>query len=217
MRIRLVTVAILLLAVAACGDKPPPKPDPTVVVPPTPQEVAQTIIADGFFDLATPPRGKRLTTTRAQHVKKTASSAFRTHGSTPEGKEALDIVARQIDSQVSGALQNELWDFVILYCEAYEALKPGSPRYTTTKAEAEIELRKPVLSKLQIITDIDSGLTTILVDVLMPFEGVVFENQRLYVGDEYPNLRLKVVAVLNGKAIRVQYLETGDEWVVERK
>jgi len=209
---------ILLLAVAACGEKAPPKPDPAdLPPPPTPQEVAQGIIADGYFDLATPPRGKRLTTTRAQHVMKTASSAFRTHGSTPEGKEALDIVARQIDRQVSGTLQSELWDFVILYCNAYEVLKPGSPRYTTTKAEAEIELRKPVLSKLQIFTDIESGLTTILADVLLPFEGVIFENERLFVGDERPDLRLKIVAVMgNNKAIRVEYLETGDEWIVER-
>ena len=217
MRIRLVMVAILLLAIAACGKKEPVKPALTEPVPPTPGEVAQTIIADGYFDIATPARGKRLKAIREQHVMKTASGAFRTHGSTPEGKEALDIVARQIDKQISATLRNELWDFVILYCEAYEALKPGSPRYTTTKAEAEIELRKPVLSKIQIIVDIDSGLTTILADVLLPLEGVTFKNERLYVGDERPDLRLKIVEVMgNNSAIRVEYLETGDEWIVER-
>lgn len=219
MRIRLVTVVILLLVIAACGEKSPPKPDPTAAPPPpTPREVAQGIIADGHFDIAVPPRGRRLQPARVQHVKKTVDSAVRTHGATPEGKEALAIVSQEIEKQISATQGNELWDFVVMYCEAYETLQPGSPRYTTAKADAILELSKPVLSGIQIIADIEAGQTTILADVYLPLEGVTYRNEKLYVGDERPDLRLKLVRLVgDNQGVRVRYLETDDEWDVLRK
>ena len=127
------------------------------------------------------------------------------------------MFANEIEKRICGTFRSKVSDCMMLYCQAYDALEAGSRRYTTTKAEAEIELRKPVLSKIQIITDVDSGLTTILADVLLPFEQLIFENERLFVGDERPDLRLKIVEVMgNNLAIKVQYLETGDEWIIER-
>lgn len=218
MRTRLITVAVLLLVIAACNSEPK-TPPPPVVVPPTPTEIAEKIIADGYLAIAVPPPGRRLPADREPHVKRIVRSAVDANSGTPEGKEALDIVTKMIEQQISGTLRNELWDFVIMYCETYEILQPGSPRYTTTKADAAIELAKPVISKIQIITDHNSGSTTILANIYLPLQNIMLENERLYVGDERPDLQLKVLSLVGrgGKGgIRVEYLKNGDEWIVER-
>src|SRR5690606_14966061 len=98
-----------------------------------------------------------------------------------EGKEAIKIVSRAVETRLTAAEENEAWEPVMLLADTFEILNPGNTKYASVREAAEIELRKPVVTIRGIVDS--QGQTVAFLDLYQPLENKRFQV-RMRPGEE---------------------------------
>jgi hypothetical protein len=204
---------ITAVALIGCAEPEPEEPEgPPPPPPPTPQELADKVIQDAQLNAPLPPPGSRMPPAAAQNLlglitrEKTAKSA------TEDGKVALALVSRALERRIQEAEQRQLWEFVVVYIDAFGILNPGSARYESSKQRATVELLKPQPKIRGFIADGRTGETLVMLELYLPQTGETVQ-ERMRIGEEIYGLRLNEI-IGNNKGIVMRYVATGQTFEV---
>jgi len=196
--------------VTGCAPKEPPKKaEPPPPPPPTPEELAAKIIADSGLNDPLPAAGTGFPSEAADKLKKAMSGARRNHKDTPEGQRVLQIVNQQVDQRIR-ALEGALaWEHTLGTIEGFEALNPGSPKWSTSKERALIELQKPKVKIIGFMQD------AAILEFYLPITKQT-DKQRVRPGEEFHDVTL-VEVIGNNQGVRLRYGATGETFDVFTK
>ena len=210
-RFTIVLLAIMAVVfLAGCAEEEEPPPEDLPPPPPTPQEIAQPFIAQHGLNGPPPPKGLKLPPGEADRFK-TAFRQFKSSNEgTEEGREAIKLVTRSVETRLTQAEENESWEAVVLLADSFEILSPGNTKYASLREEAETELRKPVVTIRGIVDS--KGQTVAFLDLYQPLENKVYQV-RMRPGEQMHQLRFDTV-IGNNRGIRFTYLETSESFDV---
>lgn len=206
---------IVAVSIPGCGGgssepvKPNPAGDAAAPPPPTPEEVARRVITDLQLDAPLPPKGTRLPASVRATVLGQFDQQKANLSKTPEGQAALEIVKRRLDDRIRALNDAEMWEYVMLYTDAYARLDPQIAKYEDMRAKAMIELRKPRVT-VQGLPEV-AGHKVAILSIYIPISSETFQ-ETLSVGEEIHGI--KFVSVYgDNRGITYEYLETGERYV----
>ena len=206
-------LVLLTVLLSACKEKEPEGPPPPP--PPTPQEIAAKLATEWQLNAPLPPPGIQIAPQAARQYIGTIRSGVTEHSATPEGKEALRIVSRQLDQRLRSMENNELWGPALLLCDAHAVLNPGSHRFDLTRERAVVELKKPQVTVDGFYEDIASGQTAAFLSYYLPLEGAT-HKEKVRLGEEMYGLKF-VEIIGKNQGITFEYVATGDTFDVFRQ
>lgn len=197
-------------AVVGCKEKEPPPPaEPPPPPPPTPEEIAAKIVAESGIGDPLPQTGAPFPQEASDKLKNRLRSAKNANSTTPDGQRALQLVNQQLDQRIRALEGIQAWEYVLGHIQAFEILNPGSPKWQTTKEQAQSELRKPQITIVGFMQD-----TAILRFYLPVTQEEVRESMRA--GEEMHGVTLMEV-IGNNQGVRLKYGETGQTFDVLTK
>lgn len=199
---------VLVVAVTNCKEEEAP-----VIVappPPTPREIADEIMAQLGLDAPIPRAGIKLPPGTAQTFLNQVRQQMSRHSTTPDGKEALKMVSRQVDQRIRATEEIEAWDFVVVLTEVHVILNPGSQKFVRLREDAEIQLRKPVVDVLLLWQK--DGKWTARLKFSLPLTGEEY-TKSLRLDEDFEGIKLRDF-VANGRGVELEYLETGEIFLV---
>jgi hypothetical protein len=206
-RLASLLIAVLLVMVACEKPPPPPPPEPPPPPPPSAEQLrgqARTNLANILNPTAPLP------TDQTQQRINDLKSQLR-----PEvnGERALQLITRDVVDKLKEVRDNEMWDGVLVLCDALEMLDPTDVRLTRYREQARSEKNKPRVSVKGFFTDEQSGEINVFVDVVLA-DGKT-ESKTVREGEEFNDMKL-VRIVGNQRGVDLLYMPTGQEIRVMR-
>lgn len=207
-------IAFAVVTTAGCdsikeiGSAPPPEP------PPTPNAIAQAILANVQMTGPLPPEGTRLTNEETEAVLTVLRQAHMKHSENLDPKdpeviqfneEVLTIVDRAIEDRFEKARKAKLWKHALLYADAYAIFHPKSTRFSVSRELAVKELSKPEVSIRALFEDDDVRVA--ILDFHIPLTDETFKSLELEQGKSLHGMRFVEVIGLD-RGIRMQNEET---------
>ncbi len=213
-RASFVAVMFVMALLPGCGGssepaKPTATTDAAAPPPPTPEEIAKRVIKDLQLDQPLPPKGTRLPASVRASTLGQFDQQKATLSKTPEGQAAIEIVKRQLDDRIQALYGAEMWEYVMLYSDAYAKFDPQVKKFDDMRAKAMIELRKPRVS-VQGLPEVN-GHQVAMLTIYVPISSETFK-ETLSVGEEMHGIRFVSVYGEN-RGITYEYLETGEKYV----
>ena len=201
---------IVLVFLAGCGEPEVVEPvDPELPPPPTPQEVAQSIITEVNLDMPIPPAGQRFPIQARNEMIDALQAKKNIHNADVTGKEALEHVRGRIDKRIREFSGANAWQHVMVFIELHEVLSPDSTKYASLRDDAIIQLKKPQL-KLHGLPVLD-GRQVIVMTFYIPATDET-HKEWLSIGDQIYGMKL-VDVFGNNRGVTMEYLETGERFV----
>lgn len=208
-----VAVTAVMLLPGCGGSSEPAKPSSTTDAaappPPTPEEIAKRVIKDLQLDQPLPPKGTRLPASVRASTLSQFDQQKATLSKTPEGQAAMEIVKRQLEDRIQALYGAEMWEYVMLYSDAYAKFDPQVKKFDDMRAKAMIELRKPRVT-VQGLPEVN-GHKVAMLTVYVPISSETFK-ERLSVGEEMHGIRF-VSVYGDDRGIIYEYLETGERYI----
>lgn len=177
--------------------------------PPSPEEVAQKIIADAQLNAPMPTRGSSLPPSVRQTMLDLLRREKNRLQGTEDGDQALAIVARKVDGRVRQYERAELWEHALTLCDAHLIFNPSSKKFNHTRDKALLELRKPRVV-VKGLHEVD-GRKIAFLSFYLPMTNETF-SERMAMGEEMHGARLLGVFGRN-RGVRMEYLETGERFI----
>lgn len=213
MRARVAILSVLVGFFAGCAEEKDAEPEVAAPPPPTVNELQTQIETALQLNVPLPPPTTSLSGADAAAWLGQVRSQKQTHSATPNGQQALRNVSKKIEERLDLAEKQKMWEFVALFCDAHEALNPGSTKYVQTKQRAIVELKKPRV-KISMIIERD-GITTAIAKVTLPLEGKTYDEV-FRTGEILHGIRL-VEFIGKARGARFEYLETGEMFDVKTR
>jgi len=218
-RFLFLTLAVLIVLPACSSEDARDRPEKVDVkgadeVPEiTSQDIARKIILDSAIDFPVPPAGTRFPPAVRNNMVRMLALAKQQHSLDPKGMEALGFVTQRLEKRVKEFERAELWEHVIGFIEAHQAMVPGSSKYNRLKNKAMIELRRPKLT-LRGLTNIN-GHQVATMGFYLPISSE-HHDERMYMGDQKHGI--KVIKVFGKNlGVKVEYLETSEQYIIYLK
>jgi len=215
-KIALLLTLMLIFPLTGCDDEVPrEKPDRPdvgedgVPPPPTPEEVAQQIIAEAQLNAPMPRRGASLPPAVRQTILDLLRRERNRLKGTEDGDQSLAIVAAKVDEKVRQYERAELWEYVITMIDAHLIFNPGSVKFSHIRDKALIELRKPKVTVTG-IPDFNNRKIAML-RIYLPLSSETF-SVKMSIGEEMHGLRFLDIFG-NNRGVRLEYIETGERFI----
>lgn len=206
---------IFIIGCAAKEEEPEEEPPPPPPPPPTPQEIAAKIVNDLGLDGPLPESSAKVNPNNAKKLLNIASTQNKQLSATEDGKKALQIVNRKLDSRIRACANNEAWAHTLMYTEMHNAFVPDSAKFLAERNRAIAELKKPEVTLKGIINDAATGRQIAYLEMYLPLtKETVTENMRL--GDTLHGLKFTEV-IGNNQGVVFNYIETDDTFEVMTK
>lgn len=215
-KIPLILLILLVIPLTGCQDEVardrPDRPDvgeDGEPLPPTPEEVAQQIIAEAQLNAPIARQGTSL----PPAVRKTILDLLRREKNrlkgTEEGDRTLAIVEAKVDERVRQYQRAKLWEHVITMTDAHLIFNPGSVKFNHVRDKALVELRKPRVT----VTGIPdfNGRKIAMLRIYMPLTSQTF-SEKMSLGEEMHGIRFLEIFG-NDRGVRLEYLETGERFI----
>jgi len=215
-KITLLLALLLIFPLTGCNDEAPrEKPDRPDVgedgepLPPTPEEVAQQIIAQAQLNAPMPRKGSSLPPAVRQTILDLLRREKNRLKGTEDGDRTLEIVEAKVDERVRQYERAELWEYVITMTDAHLIFNPGSVKFNHTRDKALIELRKPRVT----VTGIPNfnGRKVAMLRIYLPLTSQTF-SEKMSIGEEMHGIRFLDIFG-NDRGVRLEYLETGERFI----
>ena len=210
MRTNLSIYALLVVVVAVAssgcdtikeiGNAPPPE------VPPTPSEIARTVLDEAKMSGPLPAKGTRLSKNerkatlavlRRAHTKYSAIPDPETTKDPHFNEDVLNILDSTVDIRMDTARKAKRWKHVLLYADAHLIFHPNSDRYKVPREMAEVELSKPEVSIRALFED--DNIQVAILDFHIPLTDETFKSLELEMGDALHGMRfLEVIGLDRG-------------------
>lgn len=210
----LYTSMFVACAVTIVGCLPKEKvPEPTgpeVPPPPTPQEIAQSIITEAQLDMPIPPKEARFPKVIENNLLSILRKAKTRNGNSEDGRKAIGHVIIRIDKRIREFSDAEAWTHVMVFIKARKVFEPNNDQYLSLKDAAETELRKPRVT-VKGLPDID-GVQLVILDFYIPLTDETFRNEKLRIGESIHGI--KILSIFGKRrGVMLQYIETGERYV----
>ncbi len=211
----MIVLSVLVLALMGCGEEEKQTVPVNSYTPPPP---SPTQIADAFFrktqlkiplpessEATFPPElsGRFLGEVRTLVAKNSTS---------PEGQEAIQIVLTELESKVRESQRKNMWEFIIVYSDAYAILSPESKKYDNVRQKAKVQLVRPKIEVKGFYHDHASDQVAAFVSIYKPLSGEIIE-ERMRIGEELHDLRF-IRVIGKDEGIEVEYLGSGETFQV---
>jgi hypothetical protein len=217
MRKCLVLAVLICLLGLACGQQTPP---PTPTPPPPPEKTAEQLYAEIKPALApaeavlaeTPLPGGFTPEVKALLMEGLQKARTANQGSE-NGKQALSMLTRDIESLISKARDLKRWKAVMGLIEVYETMAPGTTKMNRLKERAQLYIDRPNVVLKGFVDDKQSQDTYAFIEVTDKKTG---ETKQMQVkpGEEFFGVRLQDI-VGNQAGIQLEYLAIpGETWEV---
>lgn len=177
--------------------------------PPSPEEVAQKIIADAQLNKPMPAPNSSLPPAARQTILDLLRREKNRLQGTEDGDQALAIVARKVDQRIRRYERAELWEHVLTLTDAHLIFKPGSSKFNHTREKALTELRKPRVT-VRGLPDF-GGQRIAMLSFYLPMTNQTF-IEHMAIGEEMHGVRLLGVFG-EDRGVRMEYLETGERFI----
>lgn len=204
----------LVLGTTGCDSGSQERPDrpesPDAPPPPTPEEIAAKAIADLGLDQPLPRRGARLPANVRQNILQKFESEHARLSGTPEGKAALRIVQRKLEERIDALEQQESWEHLLTFTDAYKKFDPDTQKYELIRETALIELRKPRV-QVKGLPEFD-GRKVAWLEIYTPMNSQTYEV-KLTRGEEMHGIKM-LNFFGDDKGIEIEYSETGERAIV---
>lgn len=140
--------------------------------------------------------------------------AVATYGATPEGKEALRDVVRQLEDVLVQARDAQNGLAVLLICDLIRTVEPGNSRVARYEEWANIEKNRPVVMLRGWYEDRekDPPIVNAFIEVYLPETGEV-EHLRVREGEEFLGLKYRKM-LGRRRGMLLEYMKTGDRFEV---
>ena len=211
-----------LLAVAfflpSCAEEEAPQvvtPTFTAVAPPTPEEIAGSIVDEMGLSAPLPPPGSTLPPGSAAAFKADITRVKNEQMATEEGVAVLGIISGKLENRIRQVERSKLWHHVLIYEEAYRVLNPRSQKFKRQRDKAIIELKRPSVSLTGFMYDGRNDFTIAFLEINMPLEDILYE-ERMRLGEEIHGLKL-IKIIGNNQGVTLEFLESGDVFDVYMK
>lgn len=206
-------LSLVMLIAVLCACQPEEEVEsevPEAPPPPTPQEIAQSIITELNLDRSAASTGGRISNAaREQLVSQLRNKAAQYNG-TVDGKEALSHVKGRIERRIREFSSEGAWQYVLVFVELHKVIDPDSKKYGSLMEEAYLQLKKPKLS-LRGMPVLD-GRRIIVMEFYLPANDETYK-EKIAVGDELHGVRI-VDVFGNNRGVTVEFLETGERSVI---
>ncbi len=219
MRKCLFAALLVCLLCVACAEKAPPPP-PTPPPPPekTPEQIAgeirpvlaplEAVLVDDPSGQGSGEGGKGAKGGLAPNARSTVISGLteaRTkHQGSENGRQALAMIAHDLESITSRARDQKRWPTVILAIDAYELLMPGSTKMNRLKERAQLHLACPKVSVKGFMDDAEKKDVYVFLELLW-YQSGESKSVQVKVGEEFDGLKLLDI-VGDKKGVRIEYL-----------
>lgn len=177
--------------------------------PPSPEEIAQKIIADAQLNAPMPEEGSSLPPSVRQTMLDLLRREKNRLQGTEDGDEALAIVARKVDERLRQYERAELWEHVLTLSDAHLIFKPGSRQFNHTRDKALTELRKPRVT-VKGLPEF-GGQKIAMLSFYLPMTNETYDEHMAF-GEEKYGVRLLGVFG-EDRGVRMEYLETGERFI----
>lgn len=183
---------------------------PPAPLPPTPQEIAQSIITEAQLDMRIPPKNTRFPKAIENNLLSILSKAKSANSQTESGREAIQHVILRIDRRIREFADAEAWTHVMVFIKARAVFEPNNQQYLALIDDAKTELRKPVVT-VRGLPDID-GVQLVILDFHIPLSDETFRREKLRLGDKAHGI--KILSIFGKRrGVMLQYMETGEKYV----
>ena len=183
---------------------------PKLPPPPTPQEIAQSIIDDAQLDMKVPRPGTTFPKTVKKNLISILKKAKNKHARSEDGKKAIQFVSTRIDKRIREFQQAKAWSHVLVFLEAREVFEPDNRQYSALKEQATTALRRPIV-KVRGLSEMN-GIQFVILSFTIPLTDEKFTNERLRMGDNAHGI--KVLGVFGqSRGVMLEYMETGEKFV----
>ncbi len=202
--------AFVLVTFAACEPEPEPEPEEPEKPPePTAEELYQRI--KGLMgQLLVPgmvaPPDDMIQETLGQVQSRRSQLAL-----TENGRNAIQMISRDVDDAIREARREERWRKVKALCMVYAALQPGNERFASLMEQAEMMMNRPQITVTGFV-ELDGELYAFL-ELFDPGTGET-EQYRRREGEEFHDVMRLVRVVGNQQAVEVEYLPARFVWEV---
>jgi hypothetical protein len=209
-----VVLLIVILCLGCQQQAPPPPPTPAPPPQPSPEKIK------GEIDAVLAPMQAALANPAAvpytDELKKSVlgglQTAYTKNRASENGKQALAMVASDLETIISKARDAKRWGLVLGAIEAYEILSGGSTKMNRLKERAQLYLNRPVVTIQGFYDDKEKNETIAFLQVKLPNNKVKSVQKKP--GDEFEGLRF-LDFVGDKKGVRLEYLAIpGDTWEV---
>ena len=191
-------------------EKIPEPTGPEVPPPPTPQEIAQSIITAAQLDMPIPPKGSRFPRAIENNLLNILRQAKTKNGYSEDGQKAIGHVIIRIDKRIREFSEAEAWTHVMVFIKAREVFEPDNHQYLSLKEVAQIELRKPKVT-VKGLPDIN-GVQFVILDFHIPLTDETFKNEKIRIGETAHGI--KILSIFGQRrGVMLRYLETGEKYV----
>ncbi len=211
------SVAILaaFLCLGCQEQAPPPPPAPPPAPEKTPEKIKEEVMATlaPMAGLVADPAAGAFTDDMKKSVIEGLQKARSANQASENGKLALEMVTREIETIISTARDQKRWRLVLGAIEAYEVMSPGTTKMNRLKDRAKLYISRPTVTVKGFMDDKETKDTYVFLEVtLHPSEEV--KSMQVRVGEEFFGVRLLDI-VGNKKGVRLEYLAIpGDTWDV---
>ena len=172
--------------------------DPTIPPPPTPQEIAQTIITEAQLDMPIPSLEARFPKAKTEH------------GNSEDGQAALRHVILRIDKRIRDFSEAGAWRNVMVFIRAREVFEPNNKQYLALKDDADTQLRKPRVT-VRGLPDL-KGVQFVVLSFYIPITDQTFDDESYRIGDIAHGVKIMSIFGLD-RGVTLRYLETGEKYV----
>lgn len=211
---RLSVACLCAVAAAGCGGSEP-EPEPEAVEAPKARN-AQAIAADLNRPLDPVLNGVAQGLPLGPRIARTAlsdlQSALAQVSTEENAPEAINQTAQRVRGALTQAETSQLWEYVVFCADAYDILKPGDAAVAKARKDAQVQLARPRVTFRSYMSDVETGDATVFLRVVIPTTGES-ENVQVRVGEQFMGLELMEI-IGHGRAIRLKYLETGEEYEI---
>jgi len=210
-----VGLLMVILCLGCQEQAPPPPPTPAPAPEPSPEKIKSeidSVLAPMQASLANPDAAPY-----SDELKNAVLGGLQTartkNQASENGKQALAMVARDLETIISKARDAKQWRLLMGAIEAYEILSPGTTKMNRLKERAQLYLSRPIVTVQGFMKDPEKKDTYAFLQVkLQPSNEVKAVQVRP--GDEFFGLRF-VDIVGDNKGVRLEYLAIpGDTWEV---
>ena len=177
--------------------------------PPSPEEIAQKIIADAQLNAPVPEEGSSLPPSVRQTMLDLLRREKNRLQGTEDGDQALAIVARKVDDRLRQYERAELWEHVLALSDAHLIFKPGSRQFNHTRDKALTELRKPRVT-VKGLPEFGGPKIAIL-SFYLPMTHVTHPARMAFAAEKYTVRRPGGFG--EDRGVRMEYLETGERFI----
>jgi hypothetical protein len=211
------SVALLLAFLCSgCQEQaPPPPPTPAPAPEKTPEKIKEEIMATlaPMQSVIAEPAAGGFTDDTKKSVIEGLQKARSANQASENGKQALAMVAHEIETIISKARDLKRWRLVLGAIEAYEVMSPGTTKMNRLKERGKLYVSRPTVRVKGFMDDKETKDTYVFLEVtLHPSEEV--NSIQVRIGEEFFGVRLLDI-VGNKKGVQLEYLAIpGDTWDV---